>query len=117
MYNLTDLANKIDKSGLVSCHVVIDTYLDSTTGYWYRLYDDGWLEQGGSGTTSTATTILPKAYRDTSYQLFIRLQNNNSSVSAVMGYYYADKSTDRFVRGVTAQAFPFDWITYGYSNI
>lgn len=36
---------KVDVDSLVECHTVIETYQNGTE--WYRLYDDGWVEQGG----------------------------------------------------------------------
>ena len=54
---MTDVNAKVDKGDLTSCRVVIETYINGTE--WYRLYDDGWCEQGGyyTGTTDNWTTI------------------------------------------------------------
>lgn len=41
---MTDVNAKVDKGDLAPCHVVIETYSNGTS--WYRLYDDGWCEQG-----------------------------------------------------------------------
>lgn len=48
---------------------VTQTYTDSQTGSWYRIWSDGWCEQGGSLSTSdtSATLTLLQAYRDTHY--------------------------------------------------
>jgi microcystin-dependent protein len=51
---LTELTGKADRrlsnldTANLACHVVVDSYYDATTGDWWREYDDGWLEQGGS---------------------------------------------------------------------
>jgi len=52
--------SNLDTANL-ACHVVVDSYYDSTTGDWWREYDDGWVEQGGAITYTTtgdiATTV------------------------------------------------------------
>lgn len=57
----SNLAN-IDLSNLdtanLACHVVVDSYYDSTTGDWWREYDDGWVEQGGFQAQTTAGTAV-----------------------------------------------------------
>lgn len=35
----------INSQNLTTCHVVVETYVNGTS--WYRVYDDGWVEQGG----------------------------------------------------------------------
>ena len=60
--------NKVDKSDLQLCHVVVSTYKNGTS--WYRIYDDGWCEQGGEIYQNAASAIvvsLLKPYKDTSY--------------------------------------------------
>lgn len=49
---------------------VIETY-SNEDGDWYRLYSDGWLEQGGSiGMTSGGTSkTLLKPYKDENFTL------------------------------------------------
>ena len=43
----TDLSNLTVTGEARFAHVVIDSYLDSDTGDWWRQYADGWIEQGG----------------------------------------------------------------------
>ena len=42
---ISDLNNKINKSDLIEVQSVIETYTNGTS--WYRIWSDGWLEQGG----------------------------------------------------------------------
>lgn len=56
---------------LATCHVVTQTYINGTS--WYRIYDDGWIEQGSTLATSssdnpTIVTFL-KAFANTNYTL------------------------------------------------
>lgn len=41
----TKLQDYVPTSSLSTCHVVIETYVNGSS--WYRIYDDGWCEQGG----------------------------------------------------------------------
>ena len=57
-------------SSLRTVHAVIDTYQNGTS--WYRVYDDGWCEQGGRNAVSgdgNYTVNLLKSFRDTNYSL------------------------------------------------
>ena len=48
------------------------TYKSGTS--WYRVWSDGWIEQGGfyyPKTSGTVTVNLPKAYLDTNYNITI----------------------------------------------
>lgn len=48
----TDLNNKVDKSDLIESHVIIESYVNGSS--WYNLYSNGWIEQGGKYTYSSA---------------------------------------------------------------
>lgn len=49
----TDLNNKLDKNDLIQVHCVVETYVNGTS--WYRVYDDGWCEQGGKFVITSAS--------------------------------------------------------------
>lgn len=59
----------IGSANLATCHVVVETYVNGSS--WYRVYDDGWVEQGGQnntvGTGTVVTITLLKEFQDTSY--------------------------------------------------
>ena len=64
------LASKVDTSSLVECQVVINTYVNGTSGY--RIWSDGYCEQWGRGAlneVATTTITLLKAYKDTNYSV------------------------------------------------
>jgi hypothetical protein len=67
----TNLDN-LDTANL-ACHVVVDSYYNATTGDWYRVYDDGWTEQGGyyAGTESYGSYSISylKPFADNKYFL------------------------------------------------
>ena len=84
---LTELTSKadrrlsnLDKANL-ACHVVVDSYYDDTTGDWYRVYDDGWIEQGGAFATSNIainTITFLKAFVDNNYTVLDTLSIQNA---------------------------------------
>lgn len=106
----TDLNGKadVDLSNCMKPHIV-DTYENGTS--WYRVYSDGWCEQGGYivGSTSAATTVnLLKSMPNTEYVLLIGGTNNTNSRSSgnpsYRGIYQQtgvieSKATDSFVLG------------------
>lgn len=68
------LENYVDVNGNFSTYVegqrlrawVRETYISGT--YWYRVYSDGWIEQGGITTVSAETAVtLPRAFSNTNY--------------------------------------------------
>jgi hypothetical protein len=65
----TDLDQKVDKDDLMEVQCIVDSYSD---GYsWYRLWSDGWCEQGGLTTAvaGTKSIALFKPYRDATYSI------------------------------------------------
>lgn len=104
-----------DNSDIV--HVVVETY-ENEYGDWYRLYDDGWVEQGGIiQVTSDGTTIINLLYEflNTNYTAF---KNYCSSAS---GTYIADNEGSIFNKTTTTcqtanalvDTSSFEWIAFG----
>ena len=55
---------------------ITTTYSSGTN--WYRVYSDGWIEQGGlsSAVTDTTTKItLHKSFKDTNYCVYTAITN------------------------------------------
>lgn len=50
----------------------------NSDGSWYRLYEDGWLEQGGNNTnashTRTQNLLIP--FMDTTYNIYVSSSGN-----------------------------------------
>jgi hypothetical protein len=58
----------------VSPRYLTDSYYDATTGDWYRVYSDGWVEQGGLKSVrydSSATLTFLKPMSDTKYTIML----------------------------------------------
>ena len=84
-------------SNLTPCHVVIDTYKNGTS--WYRIYDDGWCEQGGyvnvRSSAGEYTYSLLKEFKDTDYLI----------MGQFAAYYGNDFSSDRSLYPYTTSQF------------
>lgn len=70
--------------------VIIETY--NYNNSWYRIWSNGWCEQGGQTTTDTnvssITVNLLKEFADTSYSL----QTQYFSIGGTSGYTYSDRT-------------------------
>ena len=63
--------------------VETETYSDDD-GNWYRIYPDGWCEQGGinsNNSTTARTQVLLKPFRDTKYVVQVTYNGGDNSVS------------------------------------
>jgi len=56
----TDLNGKVSKADCSTIYPVISTYVNGTS--WYRIYSDGWCEQGGEIGTGTTTVTFLKTF-------------------------------------------------------
>ena len=69
-----------DKISRQDCKAYItETYVNGNS--WYRIYSDGWCEQGGTGIvgkTATEITLL-KPYKDVNYSVITNTRDNNAS--------------------------------------
>ena len=92
---------------------IIETYQNGTS--WYRVYSDGWCEQGAKTTYngSTASTVsLLKQMRNTNYQLHITPHENSTNNYIINrgGFNLTVNSFD--VIGTAGM--PYDWMACGY---
>lgn len=67
---LTDVAD-------LKAHSIVETYVNGTS--WYRVYSDGWCEQGGHFTGTSI--VFMKSFRDTNYS-FTGVSINTSTAGA-----------------------------------
>lgn len=68
---VTELNQKVDISNMVEVPTIIEVSDPSLMPSWYRVYSDGWCEQGGYYVpiATTGTIALLKAYKDTNYSI------------------------------------------------
>lgn len=121
----TDINGKADKDLLntdTDRGVLVESYVNGTS--WYRVYSDGWCEQGGQRATGTSaasqsyTIDLLKNFKDTNY--FITAVNYYSSANADTNSTYtiaqSGKTSSLFVifqYGTTGTS-GFYWQACGY---
>ena len=63
------IESRVSKDSLVEVPCITETYVNGTS--WYRIWSDGWCEQGGYyvPTATLGTITLLKAYKDTDYSI------------------------------------------------
>lgn len=100
----TDLSN-------VTKPYVTETYVNGTS--WYRVWSDGWCEQGGSIAAATDGTVsLLKPFVDTTYKVFISTtsQNTNFTNNPAVD----TKTNSNFTWGTYQGSNSHDWMACGY---
>ena len=72
--------------GSIEC---IESWHDEN-GNWYRIYSDGWCEQGGVHTTNISnginTVALFKSYINTNYSVIFNHETDNTTYYSYVGY-------------------------------
>ena len=116
--NQTDLQTVLDNKvnlNLDNCTkpYVTETYINGSS--WYRLWSDGWCEQGGWALTTQASITFMKSYKDTNYGVWI------TGTTELDGYVYLySKSEESFIwKDKTAgtgsgNRAPIQWRSAGY---
>lgn len=114
----TDLNNKVD-TDLTNCTkpYITETYKNGSS--WYRIYSDGWCEQGGivsvaQNSTGTTVTLL-KSYLDTNYTRLVCLNNFAASWNAELCPRIVANSTSQIgiQSGATTNPSLMSWYTCG----
>ena len=109
------LANKI---GRTECKAYItETYVNGTS--WYRIYSDGWCEQGGYSTSSNVTIKLLKTYANTNYTITLGKAFNNETNTRFPNIVSTTKTKSQFkvtgtYNNTTGTDCYFYWETKGY---
>ena len=55
---------------------ITETYVNGTS--WYRVWSDGWIEQGGYSSSMPVTVTLLKAFSNTNYTVQATMNSNNN---------------------------------------
>lgn len=117
--NLIDAGAVTDfVSSLQEVHCVIETYVNDTS--WYRVYDDGWCEQGGIVSSvdyyNPKTISFAKTFSDTNYCLSITCKTNSNQVvnanTTLQVYNYSDSQANVF--NVSTTSINAYWRACGY---
>ena len=114
----TDLNSKVNVGDLTQCHVVVETYQNGTS--WYRVYDDGWCEQGGDYTLSSNNGSISisflKPFNNTIYSILVSKQVDNNYDQSVYVPKIRTRSTTGFIGAcnVDVSNSLFIWQASGY---
>lgn len=109
--SLTEVSD--DELYAVKSHVVVETYQNGTE--WYRVYSDGWIEQGGSvgaNTTSgypTYTITLLKPMLNTEFNVQLTGKYTSKTGDGT-DYCYARTTTSISVISI---GYGSDWVVRG----
>ena len=84
MERINGLIDKLEEvtDKLNSMKYVVETWNEGTE--WYRVWSDGWIEQGGflgTNTIKTETKTIHKAFSNTNYTICIAIRNDSNSVN------------------------------------
>lgn len=96
----------------------VETYGPDGSGYWYKLYPNGWIEQGGSlyvktDDYTTFTVYLPKEMKDTNYCVNV-FSNRSASATLNMPCCYAKTTTSFTVSYVVGYRPGASWEVKGW---
>ena len=105
-----DLDNKA-----VNVHYIVETWHSDTE--WYRVWSDGWIEQGGRKATSSNSShavTFYKQFSDTNYSVLVTGVNTNGEIcrASLGGRTISGCSIDSNV-GTTPKG-PCEWYAYGF---
>ena len=100
---------------------VIETYSNGTS--WYRVWSDGWCEQGGyfentQTSSGNVTLTFLKEFANTNY-LLVRTDNkgtftNNQNTQYMANYVSKTTSSASFRLDTKSYLLGFDWMACGY---
>ena len=96
----TALSDAIKPSDLHEANVIVETYVNGTD--WYRIWSDGWIEQGGRVSISqdTQTTVsLLKSFSDINYTVLITANKSGLQLSGDGNFTVEYLSTTQFKWG------------------
>lgn len=76
----TDVNGKMDRDGLnATASVCVESYQNGTS--WYRVYSDGWCEQGGVANAGTSSVTFLKPFTNTNYYVTAHTVTNDLGVT------------------------------------
>ena len=102
--------NNLDTENLAN-HLVTETGYDESSSMWYRIYDDGWTEQGGYSTVQDAAEIIfPRPFRDTNYTITASGESNtgNAQIS------FMNRTNSSIIKKANTDASGWSWQAFGF---
>ena len=87
--------------------VIVSSWMDPATNQWFRVYNDGWCEQGGLRTGSGSVS-LKKEYTSDKYVAMATPSTGTVSLT---------KTTNALTITASSSSAEVNWLTYGFINI
>lgn len=110
----TSKATTISTASIYKPAVVVQNYVNGTS--WYRVWSDGWIEQGGISNAGTITFL--KSFSNTNYTLVKtgKCEGTNGDWYGGANYNagYYSKSVNNFVCYSNGQVTNYNWYACGY---
>lgn len=107
--NLKKPFRAVDYNEFANTPHIVETYQNGTS--WYRVYSDGWIEQGGKSTTGNTVTLL-KSYSNSNYTC-VGIPNEETH-----GNYenlcIINRTESSFKGWLASYSYDFDWYACGY---
>ena len=105
--------NFYSKSDTEVVHVIVETYKNGDN--WYRVYDDGWVEQGGRVNATTAGTdvTLLREFENNDYTV-IACSATSSTASTINVFAVPKNVAEITVGSGFSVAYPVHWYACGY---
>ncbi len=85
---------------------IVETYQNETS--WYRVYSDGWCEQGGYSSTASTTINLLKQFINTNYTI------TTANISTASDGSFTPNIQKNMTSFTSIGTQPFDWEAKGY---
>ena len=113
LINIEEITNKLN-----SMKYVIETGQSEDGSQWYRVWSDGWIEQGGHKLVHNYIYFI-KNFSNTNY---IIVGNTSNATSSTDEQYYANNSVNftaktkssAYIRLYNNAVFGIDWYACGY---
>lgn len=113
---ITDLNNKVDISNMVEVPTIIEISDPSLMPSWYRVWSDGWCEQGGIATGSKPTVTFIKPFINTNYYINWIFQDNTNTANLQFQYQSVNSKTSSsaVIHNSGGTSFTMMWEAKGY---
>ncbi len=118
LINVARIEEKLTDVNAASRGYLVESYHNGTE--WYRVYSDGWIEQGGEFTQSSPFTLtFPKAFTTTSYVISLNASDttpddNNLSVTSWKNKTATGVKIYISFQGIALSNQLCNWIAFGY---
>lgn len=105
----TDLSNVPSSKGILT-----ESYVNGTS--WYRVYSDGWCEQGGVNTVSSTSTVasLLKNYINNNYSVMTQGDRDTYNSNNTTNIQILSKSNSQINMACSTTTLSIEWQACGY---